>query len=129
MVKGQIRRIRIKEVLHVPSNFSMTFKDSIWKEDILNMKTITLSNLKVEVFNNSKNSLPNTFTLKLDTFKKLKKQVFHTWKAYNTLKKSLPHLPLTWKDYTTLWRNSLIFATLQTKSFPSKGFSLSMLYK
>jgi hypothetical protein len=29
MVKGQIRRIRIKEVLHVPSNFSMTFKDSI----------------------------------------------------------------------------------------------------
>jgi len=33
------------------------------------------SNLKVENFNNWKNSFPNTFTLKLDTFKKLKKQV------------------------------------------------------
>jgi len=58
----------------------MTFKDSIRKEDILNTKTTTntLSNLKVEVLNNSKNSLPKTFTLKLDTFKKLIKQVFHT---------------------------------------------------
>jgi hypothetical protein len=59
--------------MEVNVNFSMTFKDSIWKEDILNTKTTTntLSNLKVEVLNNSKNSLPNTFTLKLDTFKKI----------------------------------------------------------
>jgi hypothetical protein len=51
------------------------------------------------------------------------KQVFHTWKTYNTLKKSLPHLPLTCKWIL------ILFVTLQTKKLPSKGFSLSMLYK
>ncbi len=51
------------------------------------------------------------------------KQVFHTWKTYNTLKKLLSHLPLACKWIPTL------FATLQTKNLPPKGFSLSMLYK
>jgi hypothetical protein len=31
-----------------------------------------------------------------------KRVFFHTWKTYNTLKKSLPHLPLTWKDSYSL---------------------------
>jgi hypothetical protein len=48
-----------------------------------------------QIFNESKNSLAHTFTLKFDTFKKLEEQVFHAWKTYNTLKKSLPHLPFT----------------------------------
>jgi hypothetical protein len=36
-------------------------------------------------------------------FQKLKNKFFHTWKTYNTLKKSLSHLPLTWKDYYFLY--------------------------
>ncbi len=65
-----------------------------WVEEL---SSTHFSNLKVGILNTSKNFLPNTFTLKLDTFKKLEEWIFHTWKISNTLKKFLPHLPLTWK--------------------------------
>jgi len=97
-----------------PSNFSMTFKDSIWKEDILNTKTTTntLSNLKVEVFNNSKNSHLNTFTLILLFFRK---------------RKSFPHLKtlqhfeeMSSTPPTHLERLLLSLQPCKLKAFPQK---------
>jgi len=53
----------------------------------------TFSNLNIETLNNLKNSLPHILNLKL---KDLKNTPPHL-RTYNILKKSLPHLPLTWK--------------------------------
>jgi hypothetical protein len=77
------------------------------------------SNFNGETLNNSKNSLPHTFSnfnvekpqkleelsftllnLKLE-LKDVKNTLSHL-RTYNTLKKSLPHLPLTWKSYKLL---------------------------
>jgi hypothetical protein len=56
----------------------------------------TFSNFNVETLNNLKNSLLHTLNLKLK-LKDLKNTLPHL-RAYNTLKKSIPHLPLTWKS-------------------------------
>ncbi len=101
-----------RPLLHTPKTFN----------ESNNSISHTFSNLKVEVLNNSKNSLQNIFALKLNIFKNLKNKFF------------------TLEKLTTLWRNLFntshslgktltLFATLQTKSLASKGFSLSMLYK
>ncbi len=83
-----------------PSNFSMTFKDSIWKEDILNTNATT-NILKLESWSFQQLKELSSKSFHFETWY-FQKQVFHSWKNYNTLKKSLPHLPLTWKDYYSL---------------------------
>ncbi len=83
-----------------PSNFSMTFKDSIWKEDILNTNATT-NTLKLESWSFQQLKELSSKDFHFETWY-FQKQVFHTWKTYNTLKKSLPHFPPTWKDYYSL---------------------------
>jgi hypothetical protein len=94
----------------------------------------TFSNFKVEILNNSKSSLPNTFTLKLDSFKKLEDRVFPHLKNLQLEEIfSTPPIHLesfTISLYATTWRwTTTLFVTLQTKSLSSKGFSFFMLYK
>jgi hypothetical protein len=86
-----------KHHAHSQSNFSMSFKDSIWKEDILNTKATT-NTLKLDSWSSQqlKEFSSKHFHLETWYFQKLKKTSFAHLKTYNTLKKSLPHLPLTW---------------------------------
>jgi hypothetical protein len=90
-------------------------KNSFWHTWNLNLSTTWknfsyTSNFNVETFNNSKNSLPHTFSnFNIETSKTWR-TLFHTFelkalkntlphlRTYNTLKKSLPHLPFTWKS-------------------------------
>ncbi len=94
-----------------PSNFSMTFKDSIWKEDILTTKATTntlskdwkfwkksLTLLKLDAFNNSKTSFPHTSNfqwikeLSLSHFLKLE-----SWSSQQLKELSSKHFHLeTW---------------------------------
>jgi hypothetical protein len=73
--------------------------------------------------------------LKLDSFKKLEDQVFPHLKNLQQFEEisSTPPIHLesfTISLYATTWRwTTTVFATLQTKSLSSKGFSFSMLYK
>ncbi len=82
----------------------------------------TFSNFKVEILNNLKNFLPNTFTLKFYTFKNLKNKFF-TLEKLTTLWRNLFHTS------HSLGKTPTLFTIVQTNSLPSKGFSLSMLYK
>jgi hypothetical protein len=96
-----------------PSNFSMTFKDSIWKEDNLNTNATTntlLKRLKVveEIFdtshkveketsntcNNEKNSLWHTWNSILSTSPR---PLLHKPQTFNESKDSLPHFFLNFK--------------------------------
>jgi hypothetical protein len=111
----------------------MTFKDSIWKEDILNMnattnilskdwklwkksltthvnlkgkkKVLSLANLhKLETCNNAKNSLWPiwNFTLSIT-----QRAFFHTLQTFNELKNSFAHtFTLKLDTFKKLWRTS-----------------------
>ncbi len=77
-------------------------------------------------------TIQRTFFHTLLTFKNLKKE-FSTLEKLTTLWRNLFHTShslgnVTIALYATTWKCTL-FATLQIKSLPSKGFSLSMLYK
>jgi uncharacterized protein YjfI (DUF2170 family) len=58
----------------------------------------TFSNFKIEILNNSKNSLSNTFTLKLDTLKNLNNEFFSHLKNLQHLEEisstTLTHLEM-----------------------------------
>ncbi len=71
-----------------------------------------------------------TKTLKLDNFKKLGEQIFPHLKKLTTLWRNFFHTSHSLeKFYNLLVWTTTFFATLQTQSLSSKGFSLSMLYK
>ncbi len=110
-------------------------KNSLWH--IWNLKLSIIwetcfahtSNFNVETLNNLKNSLSHTFSnFNIETFNNLKNSCSHTLhlkntlahlKTYNTLKKSLPHLPFIWKSCKLLVCHHLemkISFTLQTKN-------------
>ncbi len=175
---GMTRILNFQRWKLPPSNFSMTFKHSIWNEDILNTKA-TINTLKLESWSfqqfeelSSKHFHLETWYFQEQVFPHLKNlQHFeeisstpftHLKRLLLSLKpcklkafpqKDSPFLCCTSKYFqklknkfstleklTTLWRNLFhtshslgntitLFATLQTKSLPSKGFSLSMLYK
>jgi hypothetical protein len=81
-------------------NFRINFPKTCTR----NLKNFSYtSNFNVETFNNSKNSLPHIFSnFNVENFKNLKlkdlKNTLPHLRTYNTLKKSIPHLPLTWKS-------------------------------
>jgi hypothetical protein len=92
-------------------------------EVLYNLKTYFqhTSNFNVETFNNLKNFLPHTFNLKLKNLKNIHPHL----KTYNTLKKSLPHLPFTWKCCTLLVCHHLEMdshSLCKLKAFPKKKF-------
>jgi hypothetical protein len=92
------------------------------------------TNFNVETLNNLKNSLSHTFSnFNIETFNNLKNSCSHTLhlkfkahlKTYNTLKKSLPHLPFIWKSCKLLVCHHLemnLHSLCKLKTFISKGF-------